>query len=342
MRIVVTGGLGFIGAELALQFRRDGHSVVVVDSVESNSMEADEARAAGIEVVEQTVLSYLADCGAALDADLVAHAAGPVGAAGVLRRPDGIADGMVGTAAEVGRACLASGAGLVFISSSEVYGLDGQLTEAMRPQIPLEHSSRVEYALGKLTSEAVLAGLGRRGLRFVCLRPFNVVGARQSRLGGFVVPTFVQQALANLPITVFDDGQQSRSFIHVADLADFVSGYVDDELLEQRTCVNVGNPSTTCTILELAQRTKALLGSSSEISFVEGADVYGPGYVEAASRHKHCAIERASARGWRPRRPLDEIILDAAEHYRRHRDVRNSDVRDSSDRVGPRYRAAWG
>jgi nucleoside-diphosphate-sugar epimerase len=342
MRIVVTGGLGFIGSEIALRFRREGHAVLVVDSAESNVVEFAEARAVGIEVVEQPVLAFLKDCGGKVEADLVVHGASPVGAAGVLRQPYGIADGMVSATAELGRACLAAGAGLVFLSSSEIYGLNGVLAEDMRPQIPIDHSARVEYALGKLTSEAVLAALGRRGLGYVGIRPFNVVGARQSRFGGFVLPTFVQQALADRPITVFDDGRQSRAFLDVRDLAAFVIEQVTDALLAQRTCVNVGNPQNACTILDLAERTKALLGSSSAIRFVPGSDVYGPEYVEAASRHKLCDTRKAAALGWRPRRLLDEIIVDVATHYRQRRDTRNSDARDAYDHVGPDHFAAWG
>jgi len=328
MRVIVTGGLGFIGSVTALRFNAAGNSVLVVDSVESNVVSAIDLRAVGIEVIEDSVANYLAACGT-IEADLVVHAASPVGAAGVLRHPFGIAEHIVGATAAVGKACLAAGARLCHISSSEVYGLDGVLSERTSPRVPVEHSARVEYALGKLTSEAVLAGLARRGLKHSCLRPFNVVGARQSRFGGFVLPTFVQQALAGLPITVFSDGGQTRAFLDVEDLVDFIVAAASSQHAFQSACFNVGNPANSCSILELAQRTRVLLCSSSQIEFVDATEIYGPDYVEGASRHKLCHVERALALGWRPHRSLDEIIRAVAEHYRVRRDMRNSDARDN-------------
>jgi UDP-glucose 4-epimerase len=157
-----------------------------------------------------------------------------------------------------------------------------------------------------------------------------------------VLPTFVQQALANQPITVFEDGAQSRAFLDVEDLVRFIVEHGASDGLANGKCVNVGNPENACTIVELAERTKTLLSSTSTIRFVSGSEIYGPEYVEAASRHKLCDIGRAFALGWRPRRSLDEIIMTVAEHYSRHRDMRDSDARDAGAQVDAGRRTARG
>jgi nucleoside-diphosphate-sugar epimerase len=165
------------------------------------------------------------------------------------------------------------------------------------------------------------------------IRPFNVIGARQSRLGGFVVPTFVQQALAGMPLTVFDSGEQQRAFVAVDDLARFVVGHLRYKDFGHNERFNIGNPDNICTINELAERVVAVLGSKSIITHVDPRTVYGPLYRQAASEVKICDIDKARKLGWSPRKSLDEIIIEVAEHFRAHRDIRDSDARDQPDTI---------
>jgi len=193
--------------------------------------------------------------------------------------------------------------------------------------VPPYYNARIEYALAKLTSEAMIGNSQHRGLRAIVIRPFNVAGPRQSRAGGFVLPTFVQQALGDRPLTVFAGGRQTRAFLGIDDLVGFVARHVDDRLFEQPALYNVGNPDNATTIQALAERVIRLLGSRSTIVQVDPKSVYGPLYFEAESVEKVPAIGKATALGWSPAQSLDAIIAQCAEYYRTHQDPRGSDAR---------------
>ena len=93
--------------------------------------------------------------------------------------------------------------------------------------VPTHYNARLEYAIAKTLTEAATINSRHRGLRGFVIRPFNVAGPRQSRAGGFVMPTFVQQALAGRPLTVFAGGGQERAFLSATDLARFITDHAD-------------------------------------------------------------------------------------------------------------------
>jgi nucleoside-diphosphate-sugar epimerase len=326
--VLVTGGLGFIGSSIATEFAAHSARVTIVDSLLSNVADGREFAGGIADVRTCSVEEYLGEVGTLADFDLVVHSASYVGPAGVLKHGGRMAPDMLAVTSALAESCIESSTPLLFISSSEVYGVDGTLREDMTTRVPPEFNARIEYALAKITSEAVLNNCHSRGLRSVSIRPFNVIGARQSRLGGFVVPTFVQQALAGKPLTVFESGEQKRAFVSVDDLARFVVVYLRHDNFGCNERVNIGNPDNICTINELAERVIALVGSKSTITHVDPRTVYGPLYREAASQVKICDISKARDLGWSPRKSLDEIIVEVAEYFRTNRDIRNSDVRD--------------
>ena len=269
--------------------------------------------------------------------DLVIHAASCVGPASLLAQQGTIGQEIIGSTHAVIRACVVSSVPLVYVSSAEVYGRTGTLGESLEARIPPYYNARIEYALGKLTSEAMVLNSCVRGLRAVVIRPFNVAGAAQSRAGGFVMPTFVQQALGNRPLTVFGSGRQKRAFLGVTDLVRFLSEHVSDDLCARPAVYNVGNPGNESTILDLAHRVKERLGSRSEIVHLDPKAVYGPLYAEAESFEKLPDVKRVTSVGWSPQQSLDDIILEVAENYRRRRDPRGADARlVTSERVETR------
>lgn len=211
---------------------------------------------------------------------------------------------------------------LVNFSSAEVYGRSGALREGADARIPARYNARIEYALGKLAAEAMCINSRARGLRSVVLRPFNVAGPRQSRFGGFVVPTFVQQALAGEPLTVFATGRQKRAFLSVRDLSRFVTDHLDERAFDTPRVFNVGNPANAITVQELAVRIRELLSSSSEIVFTDATTIYGSDYEEAESFEKLPEIRGAAELGWAPRVDLDELIEETAVYYRTRVDRR--------------------
>ena len=329
--VLITGGLGFIGSAIANEFLGQSARVTIVDSLISNVATASDFDGKAVDLRTCCVEEYLRQADLRDQHDLVVHAASYVGPAGILKYSGRIAPRILSVSSALAEACVESGVPLLLISSSEVYGINGVLQEDMAVEIPTEISARIEYALAKLASEAILTNCHSRGLNSASIRPFNVVGARQSRFGGFVVPTFVQQALVSKPLTVFGSGEQQRTFISVEDLGRFIVDHLRADAFGRNPKFNIGNPDNVCTINELAEKVVAVVGSDSPIEHVDPTTIYGPLYTEAASRIKICDIGRARSLGWSPSKSLEEIISDTADYFRENRDIRGSDVRDQSD-----------
>jgi nucleoside-diphosphate-sugar epimerase len=317
-RIVVTGGLGFIGSATCERLLQAGEHVTIVDSMVSNVVTPQHftARFAKAQVIVATVADYFSQRPSLSRDDVVIHAASLVGPAGILTYAGSIGSDLVASTARVIDVCAPGGVPLVYLSSAEVYGRSGALDESADARVPARYNARIEYALGKLTCEAMIVNSRQRGLRATIVRPFNVVGPRQNRAGGFVMPTFVQQALAGERLTVFGTGQQQRAFTAVDDIVNFLIGPAIAAVDGDMHTFNVGNPGNSIAIIDLANRIRQLLRSPSDILFTAGDKVHGPLYFEAESFSKLPDITRARTMGWEPSRSLDDIILDTARFYR--------------------------
>lgn len=329
-RILVTGGLGFIGSALAEQLLQCGNQITVVDSLVSNVVEprflTDPYPGAAIEIA--SVEDYFRGNGPATTSfDLAIHAASLVGPAGILAHAGTIGEQIVHSTSQLLHYCKVRQVPLIYFSSAEVYGHSGILDEEMDIRVPCRYNARLEYALGKLTCESMLINSRAAGLQSVIIRPFNVVGPRQGKRGGFVVPTLVQQALAEESLTVFESGQQQRAFTDVDDIVKFVCGYAVKAFSEPTPIYNVGNPSNTTTIEALATRICDLLQSRSPLLFTSGRAVHGPAYCEAESFRKIPQIRRAADLGWHPSCDLDQIILKCADFYRAQSSGAGSNVK---------------
>jgi nucleoside-diphosphate-sugar epimerase len=298
MRVVVTGGLGFIGSHVAERYRDDGHHVVIID----NGSGAVVHDIPGTTVIRDDVRNI--DLGH-LRGDLIVHCASPVGAVGLLSLAGRIVTDIVGVTAHVTEAAARTDCPLVNISSSEVYGFSGTYSEADSCIVPAKHSARLEYAVGKLAAEHAV--IGTPGLRSITIRPFNVAGPRQTRAKGFVLPTFVEQARAGRPLTVFGDGHQERSFTAVYDVVDFIANLRHGDF--DGRVVNVGNPHNRTTVRDLADDVIGLVGADSEVIFTTGKAVHGDAYEEAEGIVKVPDTTRANLMGWQPRVDLDRLIM---------------------------------
>lgn len=321
--VVVTGGLGFIGSHVVDAYLARGDTVRIVDSevgavVDGEDYDADDR----CTVVRASVEDYLASGASFAGCDRVVHAATHVGPAGILSHLGTLGVDIVMSTSPVIEACLAADVPLCVFSSAEVYGRSGRLAEADDIRVPSHYNARIEYAVAKTLTEVMTVNSRHRGLRAIVIRPFNVGGARQSRAGGFVMPTFVQQALAGAPITVFATGQQVRAFLAATDLARFLAEHMDAALAAGHTVINVGNPGNAVTVMALAERVKELLRSSSPIVRVDAKTIHGPLYEEAESFHKVPVLGAAAELGWRPLLDLDALIEQTADYYRRRSDVR--------------------
>jgi nucleoside-diphosphate-sugar epimerase/glycosyltransferase involved in cell wall biosynthesis len=327
-RVLVTGGLGFIGSFVSESAAARGAKVTIVDSGVSSVCDPSEldAPVGSIKHVAEGVEEYLSSHPSLSDFDQVIHCASYVGPAALLEHSGRIGPAIVRATAALIEACIRADIPLVNFSSAEVYGRSGMLFEGSDVRVPPHYSTRIEYALGKLTAESMCINSKDRGLRAVVLRPFNVAGPRQSRFGGFVLPTFVQQALAGRPLTVFATGRQKRAFCAVSDLCRFIHEYLDDAAFDNPRIYNVGNPANTIEISDLAARVKEMVGTPSEIVFADARAIYGPGYEEAESFEKLPDISSAVELGWTPEVTLDELLEETIAYYRTHEDTRAAPI----------------
>jgi len=316
--ILVTGGAGFIGSHLVERLLADGESVVVLDDFSTGdraNLQAVEGHSRlrilpGRVSDHSDLVALVAECG------FVYHLAAAVGVELVVNSPIRTIETNLDETTVVLRAAAAGGVPVLITSSSEVYGKSprSEFTETDDLLIGPPHLGRWGYACSKLMDEFLaLAYMRERGVPVTVVRLFNTVGPRQTGRYGMVLPRFVQAALLNQPIRVHGDGGQSRCFCHVQDVLEALRG------LEQRPTtrgevVNVGN-NQPITILDLAERVRSLLGSSSPIEFVPYEQAYAPGFEDMRHRRPSLAkLERLT--GYRPTRDLDTIIRDVASHFR--------------------------
>jgi UDP-glucose 4-epimerase len=302
MRALVTGGAGFIGSNLVDVLHAQGHDVTVVDP----ATPADPFPK-GVEHIEQT-LQLAATRRSVIDAkgkrrpfDTVYHLAGPVGPVGVLERAGAIVPDIVEMAVILQRFTCP----VVYVSTSEVYGLQAQPVDESRPAIiGATASARAEYAVGKLAGEMMLRNSYRMDVRVI--RPFNVAGPRQMPGGGFVLPRFVEQALAGEPLTVYGDGTALRAFTHVYDIVDGIIRAGQSSQASGRV-FNLGNNANACSILELAQEVAEVFGA--DIEFVDPKTLHGPGFAEAPDKTPSTA-EAYSRLNWSPGLDRADVITD--------------------------------
>ena len=323
MNVIVTGGLGFIGSHVVDGLLGAGHDVEIIDSMIGAVTDGREYDAHARCIVHRVSINDYFESGRDFSgADRVIHAASLVGPAGILQYQGRLGGEIVAAAQQVIDGCLEAGAQLCTFSSAEVYGRSGLLSERDPIVVPAHYNARIEYAIAKTLTEAMTINSRAHGLECVVVRPFNVAGPRQSRAGGFVLPTFVQQALDGIPLTVFAGGTQVRAFLAASELSRFVVDHLDAAFESGDAIFNLGNPDNAVSVWTLAERVVALLESSSPLEHRDAREIHGPLYEEAESFEKLPVLGAAAAVGWQPRLGLDDLILETAAFYRSHGDLR--------------------
>lgn len=312
MRVLVTGGAGFIGSHLVERLLARGAEVAALDDLSSGSP-ANLARCLDdprFDLIEGSVLDRDLVERASEGRDAVFHLAAAVGVARVLERPSATLEtNAVGTSHVLAAATRAR-ARVVLASSSEVYGRSEQLP--FRESDPLLLGSTAEprwaYACSKAIGEWMgFAHAREHGLELVVVRFFNVVGPRQHGRYGMVLPRFVRAAVAGEPITVYGDGRQTRCFLHVADALDALLA-LSDAVRAAGTAVNVGSEEEV-SIAELALRVKRAAASSSPIVRMPYREAYGTEIADLPRRVPDTRLLRERT-GFAPRRDLDSIVRE--------------------------------
>jgi len=309
-RVLITGGAGFIGSHLADRLLADDHEVIALDNL-STGHPRNIAHLLGhkrFRFVEYDVTDYIYIDG---PLDTIFHLASLPSPVDYLRKPiQTLKVGALGTHKALGLAC-AKNARLLLASTSEVYG-DPQV----HPQ-PETYWGNVNpvgprgvYDESKRFAEAMAMAYQRyHGVPTSICRIFNTYGPRMRADDGRVVTNFAAQALRNEPLTVYDDGQRTRSFCYVSDL---VEGMIRLVASEHREPVNLGNP-TEMSILEFAQMVVRIAGSSSEISFVKPQDER----TQDDPKTRQPDISKArELLGWVPQVRLEEGLKRTIDYFR--------------------------
>ncbi len=318
MKILITGGAGFIGSHLADKLHAAGHDITIIDNL-STGRYSNVAHLEGRErfrLIIDTVLNVKLMEELVRESDRVFHMASAVGVRLIMERPVQTIETIFrGTDVILGF-CARYRKRVLIPSTSEVYGKSTQVPFAEDNDIIKGSTSkhRWAYACAKELDEFLaLAHWKESRLPVVVVRLFNTVGPRQTGQYGMVVPNFVRAAVKNEPLTVHGDGSQSRCFGHVDDI---VEGLV--KLLETPECfgqvINIGNDEEI-TIRGLAEKAIAMTGSSSEIHYIPYEEAYGEGFEDMQRRVP--SLEKAARLiGYKPTRTLENIINDVAAEFR--------------------------
>ncbi|MDP1571044.1 MAG: GDP-mannose 4,6-dehydratase [Vicinamibacterales bacterium] len=310
MRVLITGGAGFIGSHLSEALLDAGHQVAVIDDLSTGSIEniLHLKGRPGFESTIDTVFNDQLMAELVDRADVIFHLAAAVGVKLIVQEPvHTIETNVHGT--EVVLRLAAKKKKLVFVAStSEVYGKSVHVPFREDADLVMGATSRHRwaYACSKALDEFLaLAYWKQKQLPVVVVRFFNTVGPRQTGQYGMVLPTFVRQALSGEPITVFGDGTQSRSF---TDVSDVIGALLKLMVLPAAVgeVINVGNTGEV-TMRGLAEKIKAATGSASEIVTIPYDQAYEAGFEDMPRRLPDLTkIHRLI--GYEPKIALDEII----------------------------------
>ena len=317
MRVLITGGAGFIGSHLSDAYLERGDEVYVIDDLSTGSIDNIQHLKNNprfhytIESVHnQPIVAELVD-----RCDVIFHLAAAVGVKLIVESPvRTIETNIKGT--EVVLALANKKKKKVLIAStSEVYGLSEQVPFREDGNLVMGATTkgRWSYACSKAIDEFLaLAYWREKKLPTVVVRLFNTVGPRQTGQYGMVIPTFVKQALSGRPITVYGDGKQSRCFGYVGDIVKALIKLMDDQAAVGQV-FNIGS-NQEVTILELAERVKELTNSDSEIIFVPYDEAYEEGFEDMPRRVPDISKVNSQI-GFHPEMSLDGILHSVIRYY---------------------------
>jgi len=318
MKVLVTGGAGFIGSHLTELLLAEEHEVTVVDNLSTGSLE-NLVHLEGhprLEVIVDSALNQPRMNALVPRHDIVFHLAAAVGVKWIIENPLQSIETNLRATEIVLAAAAQRGTPVLIASTSEVYGKNERvpLREDDDSVIGSTQITRWLYANTKATDEFLALAYHReRGVPVVIARFFNTVGPRQSGRYGMVVPRFVSQALRGEPVTIYGTGMQSRCFTDVRDSVRAIY-----ELMRHPRAFgevfNIGNPEEI-TILDLAKLILRLTGSTSEIQFIPYHEAYPHGF-EDMLRRVPCVEKLRSYLGWAPSIPLEENLRRVIDQMR--------------------------
>ena len=322
MRVLITGGAGFIGSHLAEAYLEKGDEVYIIDDLSTGSLDNINhlKENAGfrkrlfvhIDTIlnRDILLELVGTC------DVVHHLAAAVGVQYILDHPmESITANIKGTEIIL-EMCNKFKKRVLIASTSEVYGKHTHAPLVETDNIIYGPSSkfRWSYAASKLMDEFMSLAYHRTtGLKVTLVRLFNTVGPRQTGAYGMVIPRFVSQALKNTALKVYGDGSQTRTFTYVKDVVGALMKLIEKEA-SYGEVFNIGG-TEEISILELAKRIISATGSKSEIELVPYEKAFGKDFEDMQRRVP--GLEKiGNLIGFIPQTPLDAILSKVIAHMR--------------------------
>ncbi len=322
MKILITGGAGFVGSHLADKLINEGHEITVIDDLSTGRYQNIEHLEGlpNFRLIIDTVLNSSLMEELIRDTDRVFHMASAVGVRLIMEHPVKTIETIFrGTDVVLGF-CSRYRKRVLIPSTSEVYGKG--ISVPFKEEDDLLTGStdkhRWAYACAKTLDEFLaLAHWKETRLQVVVVRLFNTVGPRQTGQYGMVVPNFVKAAIKGEPLIVHGDGTQSRCFGHVLDVIEGLA-----KVIETPACfgqvINLGNAEEV-SIKALAEKAIQMTGSKSELRYIPYEEAYGEGFEDMQRRVP--SLEKASRLvGYKPTRTLEDIINDVADQF--HKEIK--------------------
>jgi UDP-glucose 4-epimerase len=316
MRVLLTGGAGFIGSHLCDALIAQGDTPVILDNLSTGQLSNIAHLANKVEIHQGDIRDVALVNTLTEQSDLVLHMAAALGVNTILEKTvESVSTNFTGSEVVL-QASLKHNKRIIIASTSEIYGKNPNqpLKETDDRVVGAPQKIRWTYADAKALEEAIAHSLFlSQGLKVSTIRFFNTVGPRQTGRYGMVVPRFVQAATKNEDITIYGDGTQSRVFCHVLDAIDAVLKITkEDKTIGE--VFNVGGEGET-TIQQLAQKIITNTKSASKITFTAYSDAYPAGF-EDMQRRVPDITKAKGVLNWKPTRNLDQIISDVAASFK--------------------------
>jgi len=316
-KILITGGLGFIGTHCVEKWGELNYDITIIDNLSSNALPPTDKLFKNCNIIIKDILDV--DITQLEKFDIVLHLASPVGPVGVLKHSGRMASIIIDDIYWAINAAKYNLCPLIFISTSEIYGYRDNKTYLKEEDVKVlngEFTVRNEYAIAKLLAEIVLSNTAKidPNFKYQTIRPFNVSGKYQLPDNGFVLPRFVNQALNEEDITVYYNGLQLRAFTWVKDIVEgiYLTSIAPKEYWNQEW--NIGNEKNENTILYLATKVKNITNSKSKILNIDPITLHGPLFTEAPEKIPN-SEKIKSLLGWSPTKEIDNIIEEVINYF---------------------------
>ena len=314
MRVLITGGAGFIGSHLADALIASGVQVVALDNFSTGSTANIKHITKNLEIIDGDIRNTDLVNETTKDIDLLLHMAAALGVNTILESPlESISTNITGSEVVLNAAARYKKR-ILIASTSEIYGKNPNqpLKETDDRVVGSPQKIRWSYSDAKAIEEAMAVALHQeQDLQVTTARLFNTVGPRQSGRYGMVVPRFVKAALKNESIQIYGDGTQSRVFCHVADAVEALLQLVSTDTTVNEV-YNVGGIGEI-TIKHLAESIINQTNSNSTIEYIPYEKAYAPGFEDMRRRVPDITKIKETL-NWSPQRDLTQIISDMAQH----------------------------